>query len=252
MAIRVDGVYKTFDRESTESVEVLSDVSFTVADGETVGLVGPNGCGKSTLLNIVSGIESASQGRIVLANSGSAGEKLGYMYQDYAETLLPWRTSVGNVSFAFECLGIRRAKAKEKARECLRNYQLEVPWDRYIYQLSSGQQQKVALAMVLAQGPRNILLDEPFSAFDQEARLAVQRSVTEFVKRTDTAGLVVTHDLDEALFVSDRVFVLSERPASIVGEFSIGFEHPRERRIVATDEFGTVRQRVLKCFLEHS
>ncbi len=205
----------------------VRDVNLNVGAGEFVSVVGPTGCGKSTLLNVAAGLLSPSVGSVKVFGEALVGinTRAGYMFQ--AESLMPWRTALGNVMAGLEFRGV--ADAQLQAEEWLRRVGLGAFGDRYPHQLSGGMRKRTSLAQTLALDPDIILMDEPFSALDIQTRQLMENEVLALWQRKKKAVLFITHDLDEAIAMSDRVVVLSAGPASHpMGEFTIDMPRPRD------------------------
>jgi len=207
----------------------VRDVTLSVAEGEFVSVVGPTGCGKSTLLNVGAGLLEPSTGVVEVFGKPLKGinSRAGYMFQ--AESLMPWRTALGNVVAGLEFRGMDMDKARAEAEAWLRRVGLGGFGDRYPHQLSGGMRKRVSLAQTLALDPDIILMDEPFSALDIQTRQLMENEVLELWQTKRKAVLFITHDLDEAIAMSDRVVVLSAGPASHpIGEFHIDLPRPRD------------------------
>jgi NitT/TauT family transport system ATP-binding protein len=228
-ALSLDGIACTFvDRNDPgQRYTAVRDVTLRVAAGEFVSVVGPTGCGKSTLLNLAAGLLSPSVGSVQVFGQPLAGinRRAGYMFQ--SESLMPWRTALGNVMAGLEFRGT--ADAKEQAEAWLRRVGLGGFGGRYPHQLSGGMRKRVSLAQTLALDPDIILMDEPFSALDIQTRQLMENEVLALWAEKKKAVLFITHDLDEAIAMSDRVVVLSAGPASHpIGEFEIDIARPRD------------------------
>ena len=211
----------------------VAQVSLTVGAGEFVSVVGPTGCGKSTLLNVAAGLLQPSTGRVSVFGQPLQGinTRAGYMFQ--AESLMPWRTALGNVMAGLEFRGVPDAKAR--AEDWLRRVGLGGFGDRYPHQLSGGMRKRTSLAQTLALDPDIILMDEPFSALDIQTRQLMENEVLDLWASKRKAVLFITHDLDEAIAMSDRVVVLSAGPASHpIGEFTVDLDRPRDVAEVRT------------------
>ncbi len=213
----------------------VQDVSLSVAAGEFVSVVGPTGCGKSTLLNVGAGLLQPSTGAVRVFGQSLQGinTRAGYMFQ--AESLMPWRTALGNVMAGLEFRGVPLADARAQAGDWLRRVGLGGFGDRYPHQLSGGMRKRTSLAQTLALDPDIILMDEPFSALDIQTRQLMENEVLDLWAKKRKAVLFITHDLDEAIAMSDRVVVLSAGPAARpIGEFAIDLERPRDVAEVRT------------------
>jgi NitT/TauT family transport system ATP-binding protein len=228
-ALALEGVSCTFvSRDDPgQRYTAVRDVTLTVGPGEFVSVVGPTGCGKSTLLNMAAGLLPPSSGQVRVFGEPLAGinRRAGYMFQ--ADSLMPWRTAAQNVMAGLEFRGI--AGARELAQDWLRRVGLGGFGDRYPHQLSGGMRKRTSLAQTLALDPDIILMDEPFSALDVQTRQLMENEVLELWAAKRKAVLFITHDLDEAIAMSDRVVVLSAGPASRpIGEFRVDLERPRD------------------------
>ena len=213
----------------------VRDVTLTVGAGEFVSVVGPTGCGKSTLLNVGAGLLAPSTGTVQVFGRPLQGinTRAGYMFQ--AESLMPWRTALGNVMAGLEFRGLEPADARQQAEDWLRRVGLGGFGDRYPHQLSGGMRKRTSLAQTLALDPDIILMDEPFSALDIQTRQLMENEVLELWQAKKKAVLFITHDLDEAIAMSDRVVVLSAGPASHpIGEFAVDLARPRDVAEVKT------------------
>ena len=230
-ALALSGVSCTFvSRDAPgQRYTAVSDVTLTVGAGEFVSVVGPTGCGKSTLLNVAAGLLAPSSGRIDVFGQPLAGinTRAGYMFQ--GESLMPWRTALQNVRAGLEFRGVALADATAQAEDWLRRVGLYGFGDRYPHQLSGGMRKRTSLAQTLALDPDIILMDEPFSALDIQTRQLMENEVLALWAAKRKAVLFITHDLDEAIAMSDRVLVLSAGPASHpIGEFTIDLARPRD------------------------
>jgi NitT/TauT family transport system ATP-binding protein len=245
-ALALQGVACTFVSKDApgQRYTAVRDVTLSVGAGEFVSVVGPTGCGKSTLLNVAAGLLSPSSGTVQVFGAPLAGlnARAGYMFQ--AESLMPWRTALGNVMAGLEFRG--RPDARATAEAWLRRVGLGAFGDRYPHQLSGGMRKRVSLAQTLALDPDIILMDEPFSALDIQTRQLMENEVLALWAAKRKAVLFITHDLDEAIAMSDRVVVLSAGPASHpIGEFAIDMPRPRDvTEIKATARFVELHQAI--------
>jgi NitT/TauT family transport system ATP-binding protein len=199
----------------------LRGVSFSVHDAEVVSLIGPTGCGKSTLLNIGSGLTAPSEGAAFVDGERVAGPNAQVAFMLQKDLLLPWRTVAENVTFGVEIQGVPAKESKRRAAALLANFKLAEFSGHYPHQLSGGMRQRVALARTLAVDPHVLLLDEPFSAVDAQTRMVLQRDLAQTLKAANKTALLITHDLAEAVTLSDRVLVMSRRPGTIIDEIKI-------------------------------
>jgi len=214
--------------KSFGGTQILRDVNFTIEPGEIVSLVGPSGCGKSTLLRLLAGLDRSHIGSIAVGGKQVDGpnREVGFVFQE--PRLLPWLRVRENVAFGIE--GKTSAQAKSAVDTLLAQVHLEGAGGLYPRQLSGGMQQRVALARALAAEPAALLLDEPFSALDAFTRIHLQDLVLELWERTRLTMVLVTHEVDEALYLSDRVIVLGERPAGVEEIIRVNLPRPRDRR----------------------
>ena len=213
----------------------VADTTLRIRAGEFVSVVGPTGCGKSTLLNIGAGLLEASSGEVKVFGQALQGinRRAGYMFQ--TEALMPWRSAIGNVMVGLQYRGVPEADARAQAQAWLERVGLAEFGDRYPHQLSGGMRKRTALAQVLALDPDIILMDEPFSALDIQTRQLMENEVLDLWAARRKAVLFITHDLDEAIAMSDRVVVLSAGPATRpIGEFDIDLPRPRDVAEVRT------------------
>lgn len=230
-ALSLDNVTCTFvSREDrSQRYTAVKDVTLAIAPGEFVSVVGPTGCGKSTLLNVGAGLLSPSSGEVRVFGEPLSGinTRAGYMFQ--TEALMPWRSALDNVVAGLEFRGVPRDQAVKEGEEWLRRVGLGGFGDRYPHQLSGGMRKRVALAQTLVLDPDIILMDEPFSALDIQTRQLMENEVLDLWAAKRKAVLFITHDLDEAIAMSDRVVVLSAGPATHpIGEFAIDLPRPRD------------------------
>jgi NitT/TauT family transport system ATP-binding protein len=222
-----------FSQDSGQSLTAVQGVSITVRDGEVVSLIGPSGCGKSTLLNIGSGLAAPSEGQAFVDGERVEGPNAHVAFMLQKDLLLPWRTVAENVMFGVEIQGVPAAERRRRAQALLENLKLAEFSRHYPHQLSGGMRQRVALARTLAVDPTVLLLDEPFSAVDAQTRITLQQELAQTLKRAGKTALLITHDLLEAVTLSDRVLVMSRRPGKIIDEITIdipGRDDPLTRR----------------------
>jgi NitT/TauT family transport system ATP-binding protein len=209
------------ERDRRAVLTAVDSVSFSVRDGEVVSLIGPSGCGKSTLLNIGSGLTAPSEGAAFVDGERVEGPNAQIAFMLQKDLLLPWRTVAENVMFGVEIQGVPLPERKRRAERLLANFNLAEFSGHYPHQLSGGMRQRVALARTLAVDPHVLLLDEPFSAVDAQTRMVLQRDLAQTLKQAGKTALLITHDLAEAVTLSDRVLVMSRRPGTIIDEIEI-------------------------------
>ena len=213
--LELKNIGKKYQAKNGE-IEALKNVNLKVQEGEFVSIIGPSGCGKSTLLSIIAGLEKQTSGEVL-----KKGE-IGYMLQ--TDSLLPWRTIYKNVLFGLEIRKIKTLENEKYAQELLKKYNLYEFKEKYPNQLSGGMRQRVALIRTLAIKPKILLLDEAFSALDYQTRLMVTEDIYKILKNEGITALMVTHDISEAIAMSDKIIVLTHRPAKIKAVHEIDFE----------------------------
>ncbi len=245
-AIAYEGVSIAFGVEGGPSYVAVRRADLTVGDGEFVSIVGPTGCGKSTLLNVAAGLIAPSAGACAVFGERLSGlnRQAGYLFQ--AEALMPWKTALENVAVGLEVRGVRRSEARERAAEWLGRVGLRAFLDRYPHQLSGGQRKRVALAQVLILDPKLLLMDEPFGPLDAQTRQIMGELLLELWSADRKAVLFVTHDLEEAIALSDRVAIMSAGPAAtIIGDYAVPLARPRDpAEIRHTRDFADIHRRI--------
>ena len=226
----------------SDRFQAVADVSITVPAGQFVCLLGPSGCGKSTVLGAVAGHIRPSRGELLLDGEGIAGPhpERGLVFQHH--TLFPWKRVLDNVAFGLKMKGVARAQREERARELLRIMGLEGFERHYPAQLSGGMQQRVEIARSLINRPRVLLMDEPFGALDAQTRLLMQELLLDVWSQVRTTVLFVTHDIDEALFLADRILVMSARPGRIIEDLAVDFARPRDAVLTTGEEFNRLKR----------
>jgi NitT/TauT family transport system ATP-binding protein len=243
--LAIENVSKTFTGQNREIV-ALAGVSLEVGENEFLSLVGTSGCGKSTLLMIVAGLETATSGRVLIDGTEATlpGLDRGVVFQSY--TLLPWLTALGNVEFALKAAGLDRVNARKIAGEHLALVGLTDFANAYPVQLSGGMQQRVAIARALAYRPKMLVMDEPFGALDALTRQHMQELLTRIWEHHRLTVLFVTHDVEEAVYMSDRVAVMTNRPGRIKTIVPIDLPRPRTYEMIATAAFAERQRQVLR------
>ncbi len=225
---RITCTFASRERQG-ERYTAVKDTTIAVEEGEFVSVVGPTGCGKSTLLNVAAGLLAPSSGQVRVLGESLAGinAKAGYMFQ--AESLMPWRSALDNVLAGLEFAGVDRSQAERRARQWLERVGLAGFEKRYPHELSGGMRKRVALAQILILDPRLLLMDEPFSSLDIQTRQLMENELLDLWSADRKSVLFITHDLEEAIALSDRVIVLSAGPATRpIGEYAIDLPRPRD------------------------
>ncbi|RXF69272.1 ABC transporter ATP-binding protein [Hansschlegelia zhihuaiae] len=233
-------------------VDAVSGVSLTVEPGEFVSIIGPSGCGKSTMLNALAGFLKPTSGAVLVDGRPveGPGADRGMIFQQYS--LFPWMTVVQNVEFGLKMKGLHRSERRRQARTLLGLAGLSQFENHYPDGLSGGMKQRVGIVRALATGPRILLLDEPFGALDAQTRLIMQQILTNMWQRLKISVLFVTHDIDEAVFLSDRVYVMTARPGAIKAEVAVPLPRPREHALIMSSEFLALRRGLMSLIREES
>lgn len=243
--IEVQALTKTFGTEDRGAVLALDDISLTVEEGEFISIVGPSGCGKSTLLYTIAGFLKCEDGVVLVDGIPVTGPSMdrGVVFQEYA--LFPWRTVVGNISYGLESKGITRRERERIVARYVEHIGLSGFEHCFPKELSGGMKQRVAIARTLAYEPDILLMDEPFGALDAQTRELMQDQLLDIWRETGKTVLLVTHDVSEAVFLSQRVVVMTSRPGRKKAEFpiTIGSRRSREETMVS-DEFNRVRNQI--------
>jgi NitT/TauT family transport system ATP-binding protein len=233
----VDDIVKQF--ETPDGVLTAVDhVSFTVRPGEFLAVIGPSGCGKSTLFNIMGGLLGDHDGRVSIAGETVTGPhpSIGMIFQE--ESTFPWRNVIDNVAFPLEIAGMAKAERLEKARHFVALVGLDGFERRYPAELSGGMRQRVSMARTLASEPKILLMDEPFAALDEQTRLLLGDKVLQIQQELKQTTLLITHNLTEAVQLSDRILVMTYRPGKVKRIVDISLPRPRTSEIVGSDDFG--------------
>ncbi|WP_410638272.1 ABC transporter ATP-binding protein [Amycolatopsis sp. lyj-346] len=246
--LEVSGLSHTYGT-GTKAHTAVNNLSFTVQTGQLASIVGPSGCGKSTLLRCIAGLTPPTGGTVSLHGDRVAGvpDDLAVVFQDYSRSLFPWLSVQKNVEFPLRWRPISRAERRERAAEALAHVGLSEVGGKYPWQLSGGMQQRVSIARALASRPALLLMDEPFASVDAQTRFELEDLTRRVQREQGSTVLVVTHDIDESVYLSDRVLVLSKSPASIVADLPVGL--PAERDQITTREsaeFVTLRGEVAR------
>ena len=231
MSISVQGISKVFKgrRKGDEENIVLKDVSFDVQEGEFVSLLGPSGCGKTTTLTIIAGFQKANGGKIVVNGKevSKPGPDRSFMFQNYA--LFPWLKVGENIEYPMKKMKVPKAERKQKLKELLEMAQLTDYENYYIHEISGGMKQRVALLRAIACDPQVLLMDEPLGAVDFQMRQLLQMQLESILQQKKTTALMVTHDVDESIYLSDRVIVMSRDHGKILADVKIELPRPRDR-----------------------
>jgi len=227
--VSITHLNKVFEREGQPPTVALADINLEIDEKEFICLVGPSGCGKTTLLRIIAGLEKPTSGDVRLDDMPIAGPdpQRGMVFQEYS--LFPWKSVIDNIAFGLEMKGVSRQERRQIAEEYLNIVNLEQFRDAYPHELSGGMRQRVAIARALANNPRVLLMDEPFGALDAQTRNVMQKELLEIWEETKKTVVFVTHSVDEAVYLADRIVVLSPRPGKIEEVINVDLPRPRDR-----------------------
>jgi NitT/TauT family transport system ATP-binding protein len=239
--VEIKDVWREYPSPDGKTFTVLKDLNLTITDiagkGEMRAVLGPSGCGKSTMLNMIAGLDMPTRGTVKVDGKivEGPGPERGMVFQSYSS--MPWLSVLDNVAYGLKLRGMARAEREELAMKFIKRVGLEVHAQKYPTDLSGGQKQRVAIARTLACSPRIILMDEPFGALDVQIRLEMQNMMLDIAEDLQPTILFVTHDIDEAVYLSDRVYVFSSNPGTIAHEVAIELGHPRTPAIKQSARF---------------
>lgn len=247
--LEIKAVTKVFRNGGTEVV-ALEETDLSVEAGKLVSIIGPSGCGKSTLFNIIAGLQKPTSGTVKAGDENIVGKAgyVGYMLQK--DMLLPWRTILDNIILGLEIKHVRRKQAEQMAMPLIEKYGLGGFENRYPRELSGGMRQRAALLRTLLYDRDIILLDEPFGALDAQTRLSMQNWLLQIWKDFQKTVLFVTHDIDEAIYLSDEIYVFTERPGSIKTKLSVDLERPRTQEALADPRFCALKKTLLEMLVK--
>jgi NitT/TauT family transport system ATP-binding protein len=239
--MKIDGLNVVYRTDEKETVAV-EDFTLDVKKGELVSIVGPSGCGKTTILRCIAGLLQPTAGKITIGDTEciAPGSDRGMVFQDFA--LFPWRTVKQNVEFGMEIAGVPKKEREERALKYIKAVGLEKFADSRIHELSGGMKQRVGIARALVMHPAVTLMDEPFGALDAQTRNIMQEQLTKIITHSERTIIFITHSVDEALYLSDRVVILTKRPSTIYKVIDVPWARPRDR---ASPEFTQLRKQIL-------
>ena len=245
--ISLKAISKRFKKESI-TTSVLESIDLEVQKGEFVTVFGPNGSGKTTLLNIVSGLDNPDSGEVLVSGKKPKDAEVGFVFQNYNESLFPWLTTIENVTFPLDVKGVTKEKQIQIAEHLLGKVGLLSSKDKYVYELSGGQRQLVSICRAMASDPDVLIMDEPFSALDYSTTRKMELELLDIWQEKKITTLFVSHDIDEAIFLADKVVVLSPRPATIKKVFEVKLARPRTLDMLSSPEFTELRNAILNTF----
>lgn len=236
MKVLIEHISKVYIDRRGEATEALRDVHFEIGENEFVVVVGPSGCGKSTLLNIIAGLLSSTSGQVIFEGiQADSRPHTAIVFQEFA--LFPWRTVLKNIVYGLEEKGVKKKNQLEIAREYINMVGLQGFENKYPYQLSGGMKQRVSIARALANDPMLLLMDEPFSALDAQTRTLMQYELSGIWEETQKSLLYITHNIQEAVFLGDRVVILSRRPGRVLDIVHIDLPRPRGEHLTSEKRY---------------
>jgi NitT/TauT family transport system ATP-binding protein len=241
--IRVRGLDKSFAGQP-----VYENFALDVPRGKFTTIFGPNGCGKSTLINMMSGLIPFDAGSVEIGGRDFRSAKIGYVFQNYRDSLFPWMRALENIEYPLRVRGIPRKEQVARVEQLLARFEITLDLKRYTYEMSGGQQQLVAILRALAAEPEVLFLDEPFSALDYEMTLYVRDRLQAVFLETGLTTVLVSHDLEEAVYLADRIVLLSKRPTRVVEMIAYETARPRTAEILADPKFVATKQHALDLF----
>ncbi len=234
---------------NSEKLQVLKNLNLEVRRGEFLVIFGPNGCGKTTLLNIIAGLEKQDEGKLTIEGKSLENKKVGFVFQNYNESLLPWRSVKDNVALSLEANNTEnKNEIERKATHFLKEVDLEKFAEKYPYQLSGGMKQLVSIARAFAYEPDFFLMDEPFSALDYDNRIKMEDKLLKLWSEHKKTVIFVSHDIEEAVYLADRIVVLAKRPTKVKEIINVRLKRPRNMEIRFSKEFFKTKNEVLKVF----
>ncbi|MBN9052170.1 MAG: ABC transporter ATP-binding protein [Rhizobiales bacterium] len=241
--ITVRGLSKTF-----QGVVIYDNFNLDIPRGRFTSVFGPNGCGKSTLINLIAGLIPVDKGEVLFGGKTLAQTRIGYVFQNYREALFPWMTAFANVEYALTLRKVPAKQAKERVNALVERLGVKIDLTRYPYEMSGGQQQLVSIMRALVVEPEVLFLDEPFSALDYEMTLFMRDQLQRVFEETGTTMVLVSHDLEEAVYLADYVLLLSRRPAKIADFPLVPMARPRHPSTLSDPDFVELKGRCLETF----
>lgn len=234
--------------DATSRLEVLGGIDLDVSPGELVSFFGPNGCGKTTFLTVLAGLLPADQGTVSIGVNDSPDSHVGFIFQNYREALYPWLRNIDNVAFPLDLQGVSKAERREEGRRLLEFLRLDIPHKGFPYQLSGGQQQLLSIARALISKADVLVMDEPFASLDYSTRFSIRDLVQQIWMKTRITTLFVSHNIEEAIYLGDRVVLFSNKPMRIIKEIPISLPRPRDASILEHPDFFAIQAEALKIF----
>jgi NitT/TauT family transport system ATP-binding protein len=227
---------------------LYEDFDLDIPKGKIVSIFGPNGCGKSTLINMIAGLIPIDGGEILFDGKSLKDTTIGYVFQNYREALFPWWRTIDNIAYPLKLMGKSKAEVDRRLEELVASFDVKFDLNRYPYELSGGQQQTASIMRALAPNPEVLFLDEPFSALDFEMTLFIREKLQEVFMKTGTTMMLVSHDLEEAVYLADQVLLLTKRPTSIADILTYDDARPRTTATLSEPSFIATKKKSLEIF----
>lgn len=227
---------------------LYEDFDLDIPKQKIVSIFGPNGCGKSTLINMIAGLVPIDRGQILFDGKSLEETKIGYVFQNYREALFPWLRTIDNIAYPLKLAGKSKVEVDRRMAELVASFDVRFDLNRYPYELSGGQQQTASIMRALAPNPEVLFLDEPFSALDFEMTLFIREKLQEVFMQTGTTMLLVSHDLEEAVYLADEVLLLTKRPTRVAEVLSYDDPRPRTLETLSSANFVGIKRRSLEIF----
>ncbi|MCK5630245.1 MAG: ABC transporter ATP-binding protein [Nanoarchaeota archaeon] len=247
--IKLRNISKSYENPQTE---VLSNIDLNIKQGEFLVLFGPNGCGKTSLLNIISGLDNDFSGNIDIGNKDPSNARISMVFQNVHDSTFPWQTVLESVAFGLHMEGKSKEDRNHEALKYLELANLTSHKDKYIYQLSGGLKQLSSICRALAYNPEVMLFDEPFSSLDYKTSKRMALQLLDIWQKTRKTTVFISHDIDEAILLADKIAVLSDKPAKIKSIIDVKLTRPRKISQMKTSEFFDIRNQVLSSFLNNN
>jgi len=246
--LKIVNLRKIYKDSRNSPIEVFKDFNLEIKKGDFVAIFGPNGCGKTTLLNLIAGILNSDNGSITFEGKPTNNIKIGYVFQDYKNSLFPWLKIKDNISFPIKLKGYNKQEKKQTVKRLCKDYGFNINLEFYPYQLSGGQQQFVSLLRGLIMEPALYLLDEPFSSLDYQTTILMLGKMAEIWQKTRITTLFISHEIDETIFLAQKIILLSNKPTNIIKTFLNPLPYPRKIELMNSPEFIKLKKEILEIY----
>lgn len=241
--IKIKGLSKNFAGQT-----LYSNFNIDFSHGKITSIFGPNGCGKSTLINMISGLTPMDAGEVLFDGKTLSQTVIGYVFQNYRDALFPWKKAIDNIKYPLQIAKKSSGEIESRTQELIESFDVRFDLNRYPYELSGGQQQLISIMRAFAPNPEVLFLDEPFSALDYEMTLFMRDKLQAIFEATKTTMILVSHDLDEAVYLSDYILMLTRRPTKIAREIEFTAPRPRQPSTLTSELFNQVKGQCLEIF----